>query len=105
MLNEASHILWTLPATPAALARAQALLDSDVLPRPGRWRELLAATALDRRADAPACARCATSPRQRCDRLVLIPHSDALARGDVAHGSEQLNRALTGLAPILRSAP
>ena len=40
------------PPRRTALARAQALLDSDVLPRPGRWRELLAATALDRRTTA-----------------------------------------------------
>ena len=29
---------------------------------------------------------------------------EALAHGDIAHGSEHLNRALTGLAPILRRA-
>ena len=104
VLNEASHIVWALPATRTALARAQALLDSDILPRPGGWRELLAATALDPRSTASVRALRHLAG-QRCDRLVLIPHSAALARGDVAHGSEQLNRALTGLASILRSEP
>ena len=52
VLNEASHIVWALPASRTALARAQALLDSDILPRPGGWRELLAATALDHRSTA-----------------------------------------------------
>jgi hypothetical protein len=104
VLNEASHIVWALPATRTALARAQALLDSDILPRPGGWRELLTATTLDHRSTASVRALRHLA-RQRCDRLVLIPHSEALARGDVAHGSEQLNRALTGLASILRSEP
>src|SRR3954453_11885064 len=52
VLNEASHVIWALPATRAALARAQVLLDSDILPPPGAWRELLAATALGRRSSA-----------------------------------------------------
>jgi len=102
VLNEASHIVWALPATRAALARAQALIASDVLPRPGGWRELLAATALDRRTTAGVRALRQLA-RQRCERLVLIPHSDALAHGNIAHGSDQLNHALTGLALILRS--
>ena len=37
-LAAATHILWCVPATPAGLARARALLDSDVMPprRPSR---------------------------------------------------------------------
>jgi hypothetical protein len=103
VLNEASHIVWALPATRAALARAQALLDSDILPRPGAWRELLAATALGCHSSVSVRALRHLA-RQRCERLVLIPPSKALARGDAAQGSEHLNRALTGLAPILRRA-
>jgi len=101
VLNEASHIVWALPATRAVLARAQVLLASDVLPQPGRWRELLAATALDRHTGASVRALRHLAA-QRCERLVLIPHSEALAHGDVAHGSEHLSRALTGLARTLR---
>jgi NAD(P)H-dependent FMN reductase len=103
VLNQASHIVWTLPATRTALARAQALHASDILPRPGAWRELLAAAALDRRRTAGVRALRHLAGH-RCERLVLIPHSEALARGDVAHGGEQLNRALTALAPTLRRA-
>ena len=103
VLKEASHIIWALPASRAAHARAQALIASDILPRPGAWRELLAATALDRRSTTGVRALRQLA-KQRCERLVLIPHSEALAHGDVARGSEHLNRALIGLAPILRSA-
>ena len=101
VLNEASHIVWALPATCAALSCAQFLLASDLLPQPGPWFELLAATALDRCSTASVRALRHLA-RQRCERLVLIPHSEALAHGDVAHGSDDLSRALTGLAPILR---
>jgi hypothetical protein len=103
MLNEASHIIWTLPATRTALARSQALHASDVLPQPGRWRELLAASAIDSRTSVSVRALRHLA-RQRCERLILIPHSETLARGDADEGSEHLNRALTGLAPILRRA-
>jgi hypothetical protein len=103
VLNEASHIIWTLPATRAALARAKALLASNIPPQPGRWRELLAATAPDRLPSASVRALRHLAG-QRCERLVLIPHSEALARGDIAHASEHLNLALTGLGLTLRRA-
>ena len=41
--------------------------------------------------------------RSRCDRLVLIAHDRGLAEGESAAG-ESTMRALTGLAPTLRSA-
>jgi hypothetical protein len=101
VLNEATHIVWALPATPAAVARAQLLFASGVLPQPGRWRELLAATAVYARSSARVRALRHLAA-DRCERLILIPHSEALARGDIAHGAEHLSRGLTGLAPTLR---
>jgi hypothetical protein len=42
---------------------------------------------------------------ERCDRLVLAPHSEALARGDVADASATLGRALMGIAHVVRRQP
>jgi hypothetical protein len=103
IVDAATHILWTLPATPAASARAHVLLGSDALPVPGRARELLVAIASRPRPNASvrALRRLAAT---RCERLVLVPHSDRLARGDLT-GDERLRRALTGLATTLRRTP
>jgi hypothetical protein len=40
---------------------------------------------------------------ERCDRLILVPHSEQIAGGDPA-GDERLRRALTGLAATLRTS-
>jgi Flp pilus assembly CpaE family ATPase len=103
VLEQASHILWTLPATPTELVRARVLFAADALPRPGRARETLIAIATRPRprASVRALRRLAA---QRCDRLVLVSHSEPLARGDLS-GDERLRRALTGLAPALRPRP
>ena len=62
VLNEASHIVWALPATRAALARAQALLRQR---RPAPTRSAGASCSPPPHsiaAPAPACAHCGTSP-------------------------------------------
>jgi hypothetical protein len=102
VLDAATHILWTVTASRDAVARARLLLASDALPPPGRARELLVALASDRRptASVRALRRLAA---QRCERLVLAPCSDAVARGDLAHSADSLGRTLTGIAAILRS--
>src|SRR5918994_1205966 len=46
VLAEATHIIWTVAATPTGLARARAHLTAGVAPPEGRWREMLAATAI-----------------------------------------------------------
>lgn len=101
LLDAATHIVWTVTATGAAVARAGLLVVSDALPRPGRWHEVLVAVARERRPSASvrALRRLAA---QRCERLVLAPHSDALPRGDLADPSAHLDRTLTGIAHVLR---
>jgi hypothetical protein len=42
---------------------------------------------------------------RRCERLVLAPHSDALARGEPADASLALGRTLAGIARVLRRRP
>lgn len=102
-LAAATHILWMTPASPGGLARARALLDSELMPAPGRAVEALVATAHQPRArvSVRALRRLAA---QRCERLILIPHSDAIARGELA-GEDAITHALNGLAPTLRRHP
>jgi hypothetical protein len=97
--SHASHIIWSLPATPAGVARAEALFASSVLSPPGRAHEVLAAVATDR----PTTVRVRALrqlARARCDRIVLIPHNRAL---DASDGG--LASALAALATTLRSKP
>ena len=99
VIRHASHIVWTLPATQAGVARARALLASDVAPPPGGAREVLAAVANDHQPKVRVRALRQLA-RSRCDRIVLIPQSRVLDARD--HG---IAAALTALATALRSAP
>jgi hypothetical protein len=103
VLDEATHILWTVTAERAAVVRARTLFSSGALPTPGRWREVLVALKLERRRDASvrALRRLAF---QRCERLVLAPHSDALANGELPASDTRLSRTLISLAYTLRRA-
>ncbi len=74
---------------PRPRSTAQTLLADDALPAPGRWREALLAITTERRPSASvrALRRLAA---HRCERLALIPHSAAIARGEQAfHGGRQ----------------
>lgn len=100
-LAAATHILWTTPASAGGLARARSLLDSDLTPPTGRCVEALVATAVQTRSrvSVRALRRLAA---QRCERLILIPHSDTAANGELSR-DESVAHALAGLAPTLRS--
>ena len=100
VLAAATHIVWTVAATPTGLARARAHLTAGVAPPEGRGREMLAAAAIVPRPLVPVRALRQVA-RRRCERLVLIAHDERIARG--AHrASETTNRALAGLARTLR---
>jgi Flp pilus assembly CpaE family ATPase len=101
VISAATHVIWTVTATSAAVAHARLLMTSDALPTPERSREILVATALDRRTrvSVRALRRLADL---RCERLVLAPHSDALARGEPADASLAFGRTLAGIARVLR---
>jgi cellulose biosynthesis protein BcsQ len=104
VLDAATHIIWTIKASRAAVVHARRLMASDALPTPGRHREALVAVAADRltRASVRELRRLAG---ERCDRLVLVPHSDALARCEFFEVSAALGRALAGIGHVLRSHP
>lgn len=100
LLERATNVVWTVPATPAGLAGGRALFSSDVLPPPGQAREVLAAVAsLGRRRVRPRALRLLA--QARCERVVLVPHSAALVEGVIDDG---VARALTGVCSTLRSA-
>jgi len=102
VLDEATHILWTVTAARTAVARARVLFASGALPPPGRWSEALVALELEPgpRASVRALRRLAA---QRCERLVLAARSDALADGQLPATDSRLSRTLTRLARALRS--
>lgn len=101
ILAHATHVIWTLPATPTALARAASQLNA-AMTTAGRCREALAASATVTRplASVRALRRLA---RERCDQLVLVPYDEGLARGEPAT-NDRARDALTGIAPLLRRA-
>ena len=103
ILTAATHTLWSMPASTIGIARTRAVLDSDVMPPPGRSIEILVAIAHSRRprVSVRALRRLAA---ERCERLVLIPHSDSAANGEPVD-DDAIARALDGLAPTLRSRP
>jgi hypothetical protein len=98
VLAHATHIVWTIPATPLGLASGRARLD--LAPPPGRCPEVLVATAIlpQPRVSVRALRKLA---RGRCEQLVLIPHDDALARGQHT-ASDATRGAITAMAPTLR---
>jgi len=99
-LSAATHIVWCLPATPGGLARLRLVLDSDVLPPAGRCAELLVATAqgVGSRVSVRSLRRLAG---ERCDHLVLIPHSNQAPRGERV-ADEALAYAVSGVVTALR---
>jgi hypothetical protein len=78
-------------------------MTSDAMPPAGAAVEVLVATATARRPRASVrdLRRLAA---KRCERLVLIGHSDAAARGERVV-DESVARALAGLATALRRRP
>ena len=101
ILVHATHIVWTVPATPLGLAAGHARLE--IAPPPGRAREVLAATAIasQHRVSVRAVRKLA---RQRCEQLVLVAHDEALARGEQTV-SDAVRRAIAAMAPTLRRQP
>lgn len=101
LLAAATHVLWVLPATPAALGHAAALIAAEALPPPGRANEALVAVAAASGASASVRALRALGG-DRHDRLILVPHTPdpAAAPAGAPHG--RTLAALTQLATFLR---
>lgn len=99
VLAHATHVVWTIPATPVALAVGQSQLA--VAPPAGRSPEVLAATAVTPHPRVPVRALRKLA-RSRCRQLMLIPYDEALAHGRHT-SSEATLRAVAAMAPTLRS--
>jgi Flp pilus assembly CpaE family ATPase len=102
VLEGATLIVWTLPATPSAIRRAQALLAAGLLPRPGRAPEVLVASAL-----GPVTRGTVRELRhlakQRCERLALVPHNGRLGAGDLG-GLDDLANVVAAIASFIPEA-
>jgi len=97
----ATHILWVMPATAAAIKHAEVLLAVGALPPSGRAREALVAAAIHPEGGASVrCLRALGSHRH--EQLVLVPHVAELplAAGHEHHG--RIAATLTQLATFLR---
>jgi len=101
-LDLATHILWTVPATPLALKRARRAL-AELAPRPSPAREALVAIALSPTARV-ATRELSELAELRCDRLVLVPHASALVQRHDASPADELAETLRDLATLLRRA-
>jgi MinD-like ATPase involved in chromosome partitioning or flagellar assembly len=102
VLDQASQIVWTLPASPSAIHRARVLFASGVLPPPGAAREALVANAIQPSGSARV-RELRRLAEHRCDRLALVPHSRRLAQGDLA-GLDDLADAVAAIAGLIPEA-
>lgn len=89
----ATRRVWVFPATPAGVATARATLPSGAA----------TAVAVGRDPHASLSVRAVRrAVRGRCDRLVLVPYSEEIARGGLSP-NEAIAHALTAIATPLRS--
>jgi len=97
---QADLIVWTLPATPAAVARAQVLFASPLVPRAGRVAELMVAGALLEKPKTPVKALRRLA-EHRCDQLVLIPRDHQVAHGHSERWPAAYAEALQAITRVL----
>jgi len=108
VLADASHVVWTVPAGPAAGETARALLlDSGLVPPPGGALELLAVVATRPATLSHDAARALRDVvAERAERLVLVPHVRSLARGGAGRArARPLSSAIGAIAGPLRRTP
>lgn len=100
LLEEASHVLFTLPATVAALERAELLARTGIFNLVAGQATLVAvATRPGRGASVKRLRRLAAS---HTERLLLVPHIRELADGEPARADARLQDTFLALATLLR---
>jgi hypothetical protein len=102
LLARADRALFCLPATPAALRRAELQLAGGLLRHAGGRRGVLVCTATQPRV-RPQVRQLRRLAEGRVDRLLLVPHLPALARGELDEPA--FDSTLTALATTLGSRP
>jgi cellulose biosynthesis protein BcsQ len=101
LLEQASHVLFVLPATVAALRRAELLAAAGILDRAGGALATLVAVATEQ-------GRCAHVRQLRrlaerhVERLLLVPHVAELAAGEHQQAEARLENTFAALAMLLR---
>lgn len=88
----ATRRVWVFPATPAGVATARATLPSGAATAVAVGRDPYA---------LPGVRAVRRAVRGRCDRLVLVPYSAEIARGDLSPNGA-ITHAITGIAMSLR---
>ena len=101
VLEAASHVLYVLPASEPALRRAQLLARGGLFARSrGRPSALVANALWPSRPLSTKQLRALAEPHT--DRLLLIPHTPDLVRGQLDRAVQALETSFTDLATILR---
>jgi hypothetical protein len=99
-LQLATHILWVVPVAPLALRRARAVLAA-FAPRPSGATEALVAIDVVGRGGGPG-RELRELAAGRADRVVLVPHAQALVETPDASPARELEATLADLATLLR---
>jgi cellulose biosynthesis protein BcsQ len=103
LLEQASHVLFVLPASVSALRRAELLAAARIFDSAsGAFITLVAvATGRGRGAHVKQLRRLA---QRHVDRLLLVPHVAELAAGQHQRGDARLEDTFAALATLLRRA-
>jgi hypothetical protein len=101
LLEQSSHVLFVLPATVAALRRAELVAAAGILDRAGGALATLVAVATGhgRGAHVRHLRRLA---ERHVDRLLLVPHLPELAAGQHQRAEARLENTFAALAMLLR---
>jgi hypothetical protein len=103
-LTAVTHVVWTLPAGVEAADRAQALFDSELAPPIGAAREVLAVTASGPPLVSLAAQRTLRRlSAERCERLVIVPRTKALAAGRRHEIPRRLAMSVAAIAGVIQS--
>jgi Flp pilus assembly CpaE family ATPase len=102
LLQATSHVLFVTSATATALARTKLLADTGMLARASATRASLVAVATHPgRVASPKQLR--QVAEGHVERLLLVPHIDALAAGQPMQPNRELEFTYIALASLLRS--
>jgi cellulose biosynthesis protein BcsQ len=103
LLEQASHVLFVLPATVAALRRAELLAAAGILDRAGGALATLVAVATGHGRGAPV-RQLRRLAEGHVERLLLVPHVPELAAGQHRRADARLEDTFAALAMLLRRA-
>jgi hypothetical protein len=104
LLAAASHVLFVLAASPAALRRVELLAHAGIFDRPRGGPAALVAVAT-RPQPAVRIGQLRRLAERHLDRLLLVPYLPELAAGNHDRADARLEHTFTALATLLRRPP